>query len=173
MFQMCQRHNTCMYDFRQPSLDSSIKINRIPSRGVSQSRVIRCSFSFQIFLQMCHFLLHFAIQHEQRDWDRVKRDICSLLGVTILLGITWGLVFFSFGSLTHVGLYPFCILNSLQGLHSLAQIGYIKQIIHTFRGVCTIVTLVLFVTLLFRSFSFRFLHLPVVCDVFAKDKKLS
>ncbi|XP_038556694.1 adhesion G-protein coupled receptor G2-like [Micropterus salmoides] len=51
----------------------------------------------------------------QSDSDRAKRDICTLLGVTILLGITWGLVFFSFGYLTIPGLYVFCILNSLQG----------------------------------------------------------
>ncbi|XP_078104836.1 adhesion G-protein coupled receptor G2-like [Sander vitreus] len=47
--------------------------------------------------------------------DRAKRDIYTLLGVTTLLGITWGLVFFSFGYLTTAGLYLFCILNSLQG----------------------------------------------------------
>ncbi|XP_044061001.1 adhesion G-protein coupled receptor G2-like [Siniperca chuatsi] len=51
----------------------------------------------------------------QRDSKRAKRDVCTLLGVTTLLGITWGLVFFSFGYLTTPGLYLFCILNSLQG----------------------------------------------------------
>ncbi|XP_051235835.1 adhesion G-protein coupled receptor G2 [Dicentrarchus labrax] len=51
----------------------------------------------------------------QRDHDRAKRDICTLLGVITLLGITWGLVFFSFGYLATAGLYLFCILNSLQG----------------------------------------------------------
>ncbi|KAG8001628.1 Adhesion G-protein coupled receptor G2 [Nibea albiflora] len=51
----------------------------------------------------------------QSDCDRAKKDICTLLGVTVLLGITWGLVFFSFGYLTIPGLYLFCILNSLQG----------------------------------------------------------
>ncbi|XP_039650107.1 adhesion G-protein coupled receptor G2-like [Perca fluviatilis] len=50
-----------------------------------------------------------------RDHNRAKRDIYTLLGVTTLLGITWGLVFFSFGYLTTAGLYLFCILNSLQG----------------------------------------------------------
>ncbi|KAM7014927.1 adhesion G-protein coupled receptor G5-like [Tautogolabrus adspersus] len=64
------------------------------------------------------------------DHDRAKRDICTLLGVTTLLGIPWGLVFFSFGYLTVPGLYVFCILNSLQGvfiflwfLMSLRKIG--------------------------------------------------
>ncbi|XP_005948655.2 adhesion G-protein coupled receptor G1 [Haplochromis burtoni] len=51
----------------------------------------------------------------QRNRDHAKKDICTLLGVITLLGITWGLVFFSFGHLTTPGLYLFCILNSLQG----------------------------------------------------------
>ncbi|XP_059207561.1 adhesion G-protein coupled receptor G5-like [Centropristis striata] len=49
------------------------------------------------------------------DRARAKRDFCTLMGVTALLGITWGLVFFSFGHLNTAGLYLFCILNSLQG----------------------------------------------------------
>ncbi|XP_026234270.1 adhesion G-protein coupled receptor G5-like [Anabas testudineus] len=48
----------------------------------------------------------------QSNGNRVKRNIFTLLGVTTLLGITWGLVFVS---LTIPGLYLFCILNSLQG----------------------------------------------------------
>uniref|UniRef100_A0AAX7TQQ1 Adhesion G protein-coupled receptor G3 n=1 Tax=Astatotilapia calliptera TaxID=8154 RepID=A0AAX7TQQ1_ASTCA len=51
----------------------------------------------------------------QSNRDRAKNDICTLLGVMTLLGITWGLVFFSFGYLTTPGIYLFCILNSLQG----------------------------------------------------------
>ncbi|KAG8001629.1 Adhesion G-protein coupled receptor G2, partial [Nibea albiflora] len=54
-------------------------------------------------------------EYGQSDCDRAKKDICTLLGVTVLLGITWGLVFFTFGYLTIPGLYLFCILNSLQG----------------------------------------------------------
>ncbi|XP_034087778.1 adhesion G-protein coupled receptor G5-like isoform X2 [Gymnodraco acuticeps] len=59
--------------------------------------------------------LHQSKMFGQSDSNRAKKDICTLLGVTALLGITWGLVFFSFGYLTTPGLYLFCILNSLQG----------------------------------------------------------
>lgn len=117
------------------------KINLIPLRRCSQGRVIRSSFGVQHFclvsdcpcplydLLMCHCPRYFASQFGQRDCDRAKRDICSLLGVTILLGITWGLVFFSFGSLTTAGLYPFCILNSLQGLHNLLQFNPVVMLL--------------------------------------------
>ncbi|KAM9860589.1 adhesion G-protein coupled receptor G2 [Aulostomus maculatus] len=51
----------------------------------------------------------------QNDCARAKKDICTLLGVTTLLGIPWGLIFFSFGDLSVPGLYLFSIFNSLQG----------------------------------------------------------
>ncbi|XP_019935325.2 adhesion G-protein coupled receptor G1-like isoform X2 [Paralichthys olivaceus] len=53
---------------------------------------------------------------EESNYNRAKKDICTLMGVTTLLGITWGLIFFSFGYLSTAGLYLFCILNSLQGV---------------------------------------------------------
>ncbi|XP_039868077.1 adhesion G-protein coupled receptor G2-like isoform X1 [Simochromis diagramma] len=63
----------------------------------------------------CVWVLRKSTEFGQSNRDRAKKDICTLLGVMTLLGITWGLVFFSFGHLTIVGLYLFCILNSLQG----------------------------------------------------------
>ncbi|XP_056234273.1 adhesion G-protein coupled receptor G1-like isoform X1 [Seriola aureovittata] len=51
----------------------------------------------------------------ESDSARVKREISTVMGVVTLLGITWGLIFFSFGHLTTPGLYIFCILSSLQG----------------------------------------------------------
>ncbi|KAL7866487.1 hypothetical protein AOLI_G00143010 [Acnodon oligacanthus] len=54
----------------------------------------------------------FPGQHQKRR----AKDVCTILGITCLLGITWGLIFLSFGQLSTVGLYLFCIFNSLQGL---------------------------------------------------------
>ncbi|XP_030582181.1 adhesion G-protein coupled receptor G5-like [Archocentrus centrarchus] len=61
------------------------------------------------------WILRNSSEFGQSNRDRAKKDICTLLGVMTLLGITWGLVFFSFGYLTTPGIYLFCILNSLQG----------------------------------------------------------
>ncbi|XP_008403115.1 G-protein coupled receptor 56-like [Poecilia reticulata] len=54
-------------------------------------------------------------EHGQRQHHKGKQEICTLLTLMVLLGLTWGLIFFSFGHLDTPGLYSFCILNSLQG----------------------------------------------------------
>ncbi|XP_040891216.1 adhesion G protein-coupled receptor G3-like isoform X1 [Toxotes jaculatrix] len=54
-------------------------------------------------------------QRTEGNIGTTKRDICTLLGVSTLFGVAWGLAFFSFGYLNTTGLYLFCILNSLQG----------------------------------------------------------
>ncbi|KAK3562193.1 hypothetical protein QTP86_030192 [Hemibagrus guttatus] len=44
-----------------------------------------------------------------------RRDICTVLGLTLLLGMTWGLIFFTSGYTNYPILYLFCICNTLQG----------------------------------------------------------
>uniref|UniRef100_A0A3B4B5E9 G-protein coupled receptors family 2 profile 2 domain-containing protein n=1 Tax=Periophthalmus magnuspinnatus TaxID=409849 RepID=A0A3B4B5E9_9GOBI len=43
------------------------------------------------------------------------QDIRSVLGITILLGLTWGFAFFAWGELNLPFMYLFAIFNSLQG----------------------------------------------------------
>ncbi|KAG7236219.1 hypothetical protein INR49_001253, partial [Caranx melampygus] len=70
-------------------------------------------FNICLFALTVKRVLTFRYGNESKS-VRVKRDICTLMGLTILLGISWGLIFFTFGYLTIPGLYIFCILNSLQ-----------------------------------------------------------
>ncbi|XP_049573555.1 adhesion G-protein coupled receptor G5 isoform X2 [Syngnathus scovelli] len=76
-------------------------------------------FAFNLVMLLVTVQRLFGFPHRKRfgqgERGRAKQNISTLLGVSTLLGITWGLVFFSFGHLSTVGQYLFCILNSLQG----------------------------------------------------------
>uniref|UniRef100_A0AAY5JWY4 Adhesion G-protein coupled receptor G5-like n=1 Tax=Esox lucius TaxID=8010 RepID=A0AAY5JWY4_ESOLU len=60
-------------------------------------------------------LSRLVFQRTPEEKGTTVNSICTILGITCLLGIPWGIIFFSFGQLTVPGLYLFCVLNSLQG----------------------------------------------------------
>ncbi|XP_031413860.2 adhesion G-protein coupled receptor G5-like [Clupea harengus] len=47
---------------------------------------------------------------------RVCRDAVTLLGLSFVLGLPWGLALCSHGPLTHIATYLFTVLNGLQGV---------------------------------------------------------
>ncbi|XP_057710004.1 adhesion G-protein coupled receptor G2-like [Corythoichthys intestinalis] len=88
-------------------------------KTVSTLGVFSIVFAFNLIMLL--FTIHRLIGFTHRkqfgpnERGRAKQNILTVLGLATLLGITWGLVFFSFGHLTTVGLYLFCFLNPLQG----------------------------------------------------------
>ncbi|XP_019740001.1 adhesion G-protein coupled receptor G5-like [Hippocampus comes] len=95
-------------------LDGTLKM-------VSTLGVFSVVFAFNLVMLVVTVQRLTGLPHSKRpqvgqgERGRTKQNISTLLGVSTLLGITWGLVFFSFGHLSTAGLYLFCILNSLQG----------------------------------------------------------
>ncbi|XP_067105388.1 adhesion G-protein coupled receptor G2 [Osmerus mordax] len=65
-------------------------------------------------------LKHYNNMSGTRDKPRAYhlptcKDLCTVLGLSCLLGTTWGLAFLSLQNLNYTVLYLFSILNSLQG----------------------------------------------------------
>ncbi|XP_058843409.1 adhesion G protein-coupled receptor G3-like [Acipenser ruthenus] len=73
-------------------------------------------FNLVIFAAVAVRIIRLTKAGPDSQKDTVKKNACILLGLCCLLGITWGVMFFSFGPLQEPSFYIFCILNSLQGV---------------------------------------------------------
>ncbi|XP_036067265.1 adhesion G-protein coupled receptor G5 [Oryzias melastigma] len=110
------------YTFMDSSNSSSTAICYITDeevKGVTTVGVFALMFLFvmAMFLVTVRQIMPNCCQKQfkQKDWRGLKQNMCTVLVLITLLGITWGLIFFSFGQLTTPGLYLFCVVNSLQG----------------------------------------------------------
>uniref|UniRef100_A0A669QRB5 Adhesion G protein-coupled receptor G5 n=1 Tax=Phasianus colchicus TaxID=9054 RepID=A0A669QRB5_PHACC len=69
---------------------------------------------FNVLVLVAVVVVLWKMRQQQR---RARRDWVTVLGLTCLLGTTWGTAFCAFGVLLVPQLYIFTILNSLQGQH--------------------------------------------------------
>ncbi|KAL2098652.1 hypothetical protein ACEWY4_005132 [Coilia grayii] len=68
-------------------------------------------FSLGIFVVMVQRILA-----ARKMKVKEAKNLTIILGLLVLLGITWGVAFFSYGPMLIPSYYIFCILNSFQGL---------------------------------------------------------
>ncbi|XP_053490500.1 adhesion G protein-coupled receptor G3 isoform X2 [Ictalurus furcatus] len=73
-------------------------------------------FNTSILLAVTHQIFKMPCLDVQESKRPSYKDICTVLGLTVLLGMTWGLAFFTAGYTNYPILYLFCICNTLQGL---------------------------------------------------------
>ncbi|XP_035273571.1 adhesion G-protein coupled receptor G5-like isoform X1 [Anguilla anguilla] len=105
-----------------PSTDnstSSAQICFLQDSAVRRFNLAFCGLVWACSLVMlaltCRLMLALRRDRMPGGRSRARKDVCAVLGIGCLLGITWGLAFFSFGPLPPTpALYLFCILNSLQ-----------------------------------------------------------
>ena len=82
----------------------------------------------------------FRAETEGKSWGDTQRFSAScksgltLLGITCLMGTTWGLAFLGSGFVNYPILYLFCILNSLQGLMSVCLTLFIWFDLYLYEG---------------------------------------
>ncbi|KAJ7985810.1 hypothetical protein DPEC_G00344330 [Dallia pectoralis] len=76
--------------------------------------VINSGILLTVVTWICQ-LKHYGSMQKAGDRGRVWKDCITVLGLTCLLGITWGLAFLSSGYYNLAILYLFTIFNTLQG----------------------------------------------------------
>ncbi|CAH2220595.1 adhesion G- coupled receptor G2 [Pelobates cultripes] len=74
--------------------------------------LLNVSMFIVVLIQLCRIKKQKQLGYQRKT---TFQDLRSVTGITFLLGITWGLAFFSFGPGKIAILYLFTILNSLQG----------------------------------------------------------
>ncbi|XP_040194154.1 adhesion G-protein coupled receptor G2 isoform X2 [Rana temporaria] len=74
--------------------------------------LLNVSMFVVVLIQLCRIKKQKQLGYQRKT---MLQDIRSVAGITCLLGITWGLGFFSFGPGKTVIQYLFAIFNSLQG----------------------------------------------------------
>ncbi|XP_018410342.1 PREDICTED: adhesion G-protein coupled receptor G2 [Nanorana parkeri] len=74
--------------------------------------LLNVSMFVVVLIQLCRIKKQKQLGYQRKTF---LQDIRSVAGITFLLGITWGLGFFSFGPGKTVIQYLFAIFNSLQG----------------------------------------------------------
>ncbi|KAF4082914.1 hypothetical protein AMELA_G00134070 [Ameiurus melas] len=73
-------------------------------------------FNTSILMRVTHQIFNMRCLNVRDSKLPSRKDICTVLGLTVLLGMTWGLALFTSGYTNYPILYLFCICNSLQGL---------------------------------------------------------
>ncbi|KAG8589994.1 hypothetical protein GDO81_006590 [Engystomops pustulosus] len=74
--------------------------------------LLNVSMFVVVLIQLCRIKKQKQLGYQRKT---TLQDLRSVAGITFLLGITWGLGFFSFGPGRTVIMYLFTIFNSLQG----------------------------------------------------------
>ncbi|KAA0723751.1 G-protein coupled receptor G5 [Triplophysa tibetana] len=99
-------------------------INSCWTTGDSIPYAVNISYFALIFLFNIGILITVSVKifmlqkaDNKRKTANVFKYVSTVLGLMCLLGITWGLVFFTSGYTNYPILYLFCILNSMQGFY--------------------------------------------------------
>ncbi|XP_059209424.1 adhesion G-protein coupled receptor G2-like [Centropristis striata] len=72
-------------------------------------------FTFTVFVMTVRQIILLPASGKADGNSRIKTNSFSILGLFLLLGITWAFAFLSYGPLLTASYYIFTILNSFQG----------------------------------------------------------